>query len=804
MWKNYVSTVVRGIWKNKVFSAINILGLAMGLACSLLMLMYVQYEFSYDRHHENFDRIHRVTIQAMLGGNAIEAVSSPYPMAAVLPREFPEIETAARLREFFSEVLVALGDTRYQEGDVFHADPQIFDIFSFKFLEGDMSTALDEPNTVVLNQTMAQKYFPGGDALGKQLVFNDERNYQVVGVIEDMPSNSHFHANFLVSFTSDDEHDSTNWVSNNIQTYFTLRPGTSAKEFAEKMELIVTKYVAPQIEAAIGINIEEFFASGGQYEYAIQPLSYIHLNSNMDGEIETNGNANYVYTFLAVGLFVLLLACINFMNLSTARSSNRAREIGVRKVMGAQRSQLLVQFLAESVLLSFFALAIALPLIAAVLPAFNALTEKTMSLDVLFGAQAFGLLLLFTILVGCISGSYPALFLSKFHPQEVLKGKFSGGAKNSWFRGALVITQFTISISLVAATLIVYEQLNFMRDKSLGFEQDQVLVIKRAQALGDQLGAFKELVNNMPQVVNAATSAHVPGEGTDQNVYALEGSPMTEAVAIWSFTVGYNYVETLGFELLEGRAFSEDFGADESGYILNEAAARELGISDNPTGFRLNEPDPEGNRYGPIIGMVKDFHFQSLHEEIRPVLLRIQNFSRYVVVRVEADNMQQTIAQIEQQWNEMTNNQPFEYSFLDADFASLHDGDQRLGQLFTGFAGFAILIACLGLYGLASFTTEQRTKEIGVRKTLGASVSSLVLLISKEFMLLVGIALIVAIPVTYISMNQWLGLFSYRIELPAMAIAISGILAVIVAFMTVSIESARAALTNPVQTLRDE
>lgn len=804
MWKNYLHTIIRGVWKNKVFSAINILGLALGLACSLLMLLYVQHEFSYDQHHDNFDRIYRVTIEGVLAGNEIEANSTPYPMAAVLPNEFPEIETAARFRRFFQDTLVSIQDLQFQEPEVFHTDPQFFDIFSFNFLAGDPETVLDDPNTIVITEAIAAKLFPDSDPMGQQLTFNNDRSYQVVGIVDAMPATSHFHPQIFVSFSSDEQDGSTNWVSNNIVTYFTLTEGSSATELADKLKLLVTKYVAPQISAVIGMSIDEFFANGGRYDYVIQPLADIHLYSNLEGELETNGNANYVYTFLAVALFVLLLACINFMNLSTARSANRAREIGVRKVMGAHQSQLLKQFLLESVLLSFLALAIALPLVAILLPAFNVLTAKEMSIGVLFGLQAFLLLVFFTSIVGLISGSYPAVFLSRFHPQEVLKGKFSGGAKSSWFRGGLVILQFTISITLVASTLIVYEQLNFMQNKSLGFEQDQVLVIKRARALGDQLESFKQVLSNQANVVNVSSSAHVPGESVDQNVYALEGQPLSEASPIWSFTVGYNYVETLGFELLEGREYSEEFGSDEDAYIVNETAARLLGASENPTQYRIVAPGPEGTETGQIIGLVKDFHFQSLHQEIRPVLFRFSDFARYIVVRIGTNDVQATITSIQTQWQTATDGEPFEYSFLDEDFESLHDGDQRLGQLFTGFATFAIFIASLGLYGLASFTTEQRTKEIGIRKTLGAGVTSLVLMMSKEFMVLVVVALMVAVPVTYFSMNQWLQLFSYRIDLPLTAIAVSGGIAMLVAFLTVSIESTRAALTNPVLTLRDE
>tara|TARA_B100000959_G_scaffold245904_1_gene270911 strand:- start:4169 stop:6580 length:2412 start_codon:yes stop_codon:yes gene_type:complete len=803
MWKNYLNMVLRGIWKYKTYSIINILGLAVGLSCCLLILLYVQYELSYDRYHENVERTYRVSLHGVLAGNEINAVTTPYPMAAALVNEFPEVATATRFRKFFLEMLVSVDDIRYQESEVFHADQEFFEIFDYDFIAGSMATALENSYSVVITESIAKKYFPDSNALGQSLTFNNDREYQITGVINEVPENTHFHPQFLVSFNSDEDHDSPIWISNNIATYLTLRPGVDVTEFAPKLTDLVDKYVAPQIEQALGFSVEEFFASGGRYEYDLQPLTAIHLNSNMQGEIESNGNAAYVTTFLAIALFVLALACINFMNLPAARSANRAKEIGVRKVVGAQRAQLLIQFMAESILISLLALAIALPIVSLLLPAFNAITERSMSLDVIFSLQAMLLISFLTFAVGCISGSYPALYLSRFHPQEVLKGKFSGGAKSAWFRSTLVIFQFAISIALVAATLIVYSQLEYMRNKPLGFEKEQLLLVHRASALGEQLESFKIRVAAQANVQAVSSSVHVPGVEVDQNVYILEGDPASETRAIWATSVGYDYIETLQIEVLEGRSFSREFGSDETAYVINEAAARELGIED-PTSHGLLEPDPSGMRSGPIIGMVKDFHFESLHQEIRPMLFRYQEFARYVVIRVQADNTQQTINEVEDLWEEITAGEPFEYSFLDEDFAKLHQGDRKMGEVFTVFSLLAILIACLGLYGLASYTTEQRTKEIGVRKTLGASVSDIVVLISKEFILLVLIALLAAVPVCYFAMSQWLQLFSYRIAIPISAFAIAGVLALIIAFLTVSFQSIKTALTNPAYTLRDE
>ena len=803
MWKNYLSMVWRGIWKYKAFSAINILGLAVGISCCLLILLYVQYEFSYDRYHVKADRSYRISLHGVLAGNEINAVTTPYPMAAALINEFAEVETAARFRKFFAEMLVSVGDVRYQESEIFHADQSFFNIFDYGFVAGDSETALNNPFSVVITESIAEKYFPESGALGQSLTFNNNRDYQVTGIIRNIPENSHFHPQILVSFNSDEQHDSPIWISNNIATYLVLRPGVDAAEFSLKLDTLVEKYVAPQIEQALGSSLADFLASGGRYGFGLQALTAIHLNSNMQGEIEQNGNAGYVYTFLAIALFILVLACINFMNLSTARSANRAKEIGVRKVMGAHRAQLFMQFMSESVLVSVLALAIALPLAWLLLPAFNAITERSISIDAIFSVQAFFLLVFLTFAVGVLSGSYPALYLSRFHPQEVLKGKLSGGAKSAWFRGSLVVFQFAISIALVAATLIVYSQLDYMRNKALGFNKEQLLVLHRAGALGEQLESFKAQIAQLPNVIAVSSSVHVPGLQVDQNVYTLEGAPSSESKALWASTVSYDYIETLGIEMAEGRPFSRDFGSDETAYVINEAAARELGI-DNPTSHRLLEPDPAGMRSGPIIGMVRDFHFESLHQEIRPMLFRFREFARYVVVRVQPNDIQQTISDIEERWQEVTGGEPFEYSFLDEDFENLHEGDRKMGEVFTVSSLLAILIACLGLYGLASFTTEQRTKEIGIRKTLGATVTDIVVLISKEFIILVVIALVIAVPVAYLAMSQWLQLFSYRISIPTSVFAIAGAMALVIAFLTVSFQSVRTALTNPSKSLRDE
>lgn len=795
------------MWRYKAYSAINIIGLAIGIAASLLILMYVRYELSFDRYHENLERIFRINLQGSMMGQDFLASTSPYPLAATLVNEFPEVENATRLRPLFSEPMVQLGDIRYQEANVFHADPEFFEIFSYDILEGDPQSALTDPNTLVISESIARKYFPNGNAVGQILRFNDDDDLRVTAVMQDVPANSHFHPEILISFSTDDRHDSQVWVSNNIQTYLLIRPDTNPANLEENIQTLVGKYVAPQIESGIGITYEEFLASGGNWAYGMTALTDIHLDSSVEGGIEPSGNIAYVYTFQAVAVFILLLACINFMNLSTARSANRAREIGVRKVMGAVRGQLVFQFLLESILITLLALLIALPLVMALLPSLNAITDRHMEIAMLLNPLGIFYLLVFAVSIGTLSGSYPAFYLSRFHPQEVLKGALSSGGRNVWLRGGLVVFQFAISITLITATLIVFNQLNFMQNKPLGFDKEQVLVVDRGFALGEQLDSFKTRIKQLPGVINASSSQHMPGDQGDVNAFMVQGRPTAESFPLSRFTVDYDYIETLGIEIKEGRSFSRDFTGDHPGFLLNEAAVAELGL-DDPLSTVMMEPASDVEQIeinaGPVIGVIRDFHFQSLHQEIEPMIMRIEEFPRFLVVRLQADDVQASIAAIEDVWRDMTNGQPFQYSFLDEDFAALHEGDQKMGEIFIGFSILAIVIACLGLYGLASYTTEQRTKEIGVRKTLGATATDIVLLMAKDFMLLVGIALIISIPAAYLLMNEWLQLFAYRISIGPQAFLISGVTAIVVAFITVSYQSAIAANTNPSITLRDE
>jgi len=696
MLKNYIAIALRNFLKHKSYTIINIAGLAIGMACCLLIALYVQDDLSYDRYHTNADRIHRITLHGRLAGIEIHSVTSAAPMAGVLVSEFPEVEAAVRLDDT-SDILVRYGDRQFNESRIFFADSTYFKIFDLALISGDPNTALSKPATVVLTEETAVKYFGQEEPLGKTVRFNDNRDYTVAGVSENVPANSHFHFDMLASFVSLERADSPIWINNSFTTYVLPADQASAEQLSAKFPDLVRKYVAPQIEQGIGSSYDEVVAAGGLYEFGLQPLTDIHLRSHLEGEYEVNGNITYVYTFSAIAVFILLLACINFINLSTARAATRAREIGVRKVLGADRGQLFRQFLSESTIMSFLGVLLAVGLVSAVLPAFNSFTEKAISLNTLFGGWAWIGVLVFALLVGLIAGLYPAIYLAAFRPTEVLKGKLSSGARSNHLRSLLVVFQFAIAIILIAGTLIVGRQVDFMRTKSLGFNKEQVVVIRRAGALGDQRGAYESQIERDPNVIAAAATRHLPGRDTDNNAFRLEGRPTSENYLLATLTVGYDFIETLGIEMDSGRPFSRDFGTDNTAYIINKAAAEKLG-STTPLTERIIEPDPNpANRnIGPIIGVVKNFHFETLQEDIKPMILRLRPDARFIMVRVMAHGMQATLNTLEETWRSMTGGQPFKYSFLDQDFDNLMRADQKLGELFSFFSMLAIAIACLG------------------------------------------------------------------------------------------------------------
>ncbi len=814
MFQSYLKIAFRSLLKQRFYSAINIVGLAIGLAVCLLITLFVRHELSYDRYHEHADRIQRVHLSYQMGGQGGDYPVAPPPLAQAMVETYPEIETAVRLRTPGSYT-VYRGDQTYQEENVAFADSSLFAVFTLPLLHGDSRTALTQPNTMVISAALAEKYF-GTDweqqpPLGETLLLErDKEPYQITGIFDRIPSNSHFHFDMFLSMTSLAGSRSEIWVDNtNFYTYLLLQESTDVAALQKKVNETFQTYAAPQIEQFTNATYEEFLAAGNRFECLLQPLTDIHLYSNFDIELEANGDIRYVYIFSAIALFVLLIACVNFMNLSTARSAGRAKEVGIRKTLGSVRQQLMGQFLVEAMLVSLLALLLALLMAELSLPFFSNLAEKQLSLHYFQPWYFLPALLLVTIAIGLLAGSYPAFFLSSFRPARVLKGQLASGAGGGWLRNSLVVLQFGVSMVLITGTVVVYQQLDHMRSKKLGYDKEHVLVVHNTYYLGEQAEAFKNEALRQPSVTAATLTGYIPANsfsGSNNSIFPGKNPNNDQTTTLPWFYVDHDYISTMGMNMLAGRNFSRDYTTDTAAIIINEAAAKFFFSGADPVGQELSsftDVPGEFDTYS-VVGVVQDFHYSTMREKIRPMVMVLGGSSSALSLRIQPDQVAETVATIEDQWNHLMPGLPFAYSFMDERFEDVYRAEAKLGKIFTVFCSLAIFIACLGLFGLASFTAEQRTKEIGIRKVLGASVSSLVLLFSRDFTKLVVVALLIAVPVAYLMMDRWLDDFAYRISLGVGTFLISGGIALLIAWLTVSFQSVRAAVANPVDSLRSE
>ncbi len=817
MLRNYIKIAWRNLIRNKTFTAINIVGLAIGLATCLLIGLFVLDELSYDRFNEKADRIVRVIFRGSIQGGKMNEAHVMPPTAQTLKADYAEVEEATRLRLGGSPV-ITYGDKTFRDASIAYVDANFFQVFTLPLLQGDPKTALVQPNTVVITEDLAHKYFGNADPLGKALTIKGRNiTLQVTGLISKVPDNSHFHRvgapiDIFASMASIPDAKSLSWMTSEFYTYLVLPKGYDYKQLEAKLPQVVEKYMAPQLEVAFGMNMDQFRKKGNDIGLFLQPLTDIHLHSDFAYDLSPSGDIRYVYMFAAIAVFMLLIACINFMNLSTAGASKRAKEVGIRKVLGSVRQSLTYQFLIESLLLSALALVLAVGLVYLALPVFNALSGKTLSLDFMANVWLLPGLLLFGLVAGLLAGSYPAFFLSSFKPISVLKGaKFTGGSKRIGLRSGLVVFQFFISITLMVGATVVYRQLNYIQNKKLGYNKDQVLVLPETWLLGKNEAVFRNQVMQNPGVVNVSTSGYLPAGPSNNNNFTISpeanrnGDPVTQLVKTLRYDVDYNYIPTLGMELAAGRNFAKAYGTDSTGVILNETAARTLGWGDKALGHTITNLNNEGRKSTyRVIGVVKDFHFRSLHERISPLVMMLGNNSGTVIVKVKAKDLAGLLANLKTQWNQLTTDAPFTYAFLDERFNDTYRSEQKIGSILGIFAGLTIFVACLGLFGLATFMAEQRTKEIGVRKVLGASVTSIVGLLSKDFLKLVAIAIVLATPVAGWIMSRWLQDFAYRIDLSWWMFALAGVLSVSIALVTVSYQSIKAALMNPVKGLRSE
>lgn len=816
MLKSYIKIALRNLQNQKGYAFINIIGLAVGLACCILIMLYVTHELSYDKHHEHADRIYRVVSKIDFSGNYLEMASAPAPMGPTLKQDFPEVEAVTRFRPIGSRI-VKRGDINIKEDGLVLADPSVFNVFTMPMLYGDPETALERPGTVVITDRIAHKYFGKVNAVGEHITILEEFDYEVTGVIEEMPSTSHFHFSFLISMSTTEEADNNTWFSNNFRTYILLKKGTDPVAFEENFEIIKEQYVEPQLKSFMGITLEEFEAAGNSAEYSLQPLTDIHLHSDLTGEFEPNGSITYVYIFSGLAVFVLLLACINFMNLATARSSGRAREVGIRKTLGSARSQLTVQFLAETVLLSFFAMLFALFMVELSLPYFSNLSGIEINSSPFREPYIMGALCASVLVTGLLAGSYPALMLSSLKPAKVLKGSFIEQWRHIFMRKGLVVFQFSISIVIIIGLLVINKQLDFIQSKELGFSKDQIIIVEDAYTLGSSYAVddLKEDMLRDPMFKSATVTSFLPVEGYGKNdlVHWPKGEEPTQnnTVSLQTWTVDEDYIPTLDMELIAGRNFDEERGTENQAVILNESAVQRFKFED-PVGQSIVSYgfDHNGNldesrvREYRVIGVVRDFHYESLRENIKPLGLFYGQSHGNVAFSIEASSSREAIDKLEAWWKERAPDRPFNYSFMDQRFDQMYRSEQRVQQLMTAFSLLALFIACLGLFGLSAHSVSQRTREIGIRKVMGATVPNVISLISGEFLKLVLISFIIAIPVSYYAAHQWLNDFTYRTEIGAGIFIVAGLVSIVIAVLTVSGQSIKAALMNPADSLRSE
>ncbi len=811
MIKNYLRSAWRNVARHKFISFVNIFGLTTGLTCCLLILTYIIHELSYDKFNANADRTYRVTrtFYTAPGVENLHLSSIAPPFGPLLQNAFPDIQKVTRVLPNGTTVL-RYKEKLFNEKNAFFADENFLSVFTLDVLKGDKRTALNDPYNIMLTEDVAKKYFGNYDPINKTIMLdNIKHEFKVTGIFKPFPSNAHMHPDILMSFNTlkdtaiyGEKQLETNFGNNSFYTYLLLPKGYNEKMISSQLPAFLDKYVHLQ---GMPPNVKTSQAT----KLTLQKLTDIHLTSHLDDEIEENGDINRVYIFSVIAVFILLIACINYMNLSTARSALRAKEIGIRKVIGAERKELIWQFLSESILVTWVALILALMFTWALLPFINQLSGLDLAFSSLFRYQILIGILLLPFVIGLISGIYPALFMSSFMPVKVLKGIIKTGSGGISFRKILVVLQFSISIILIVATTVVFEQLHYIQQKSLGFNKDHVINMAYVGSLTGKFESFRQELLKNPAVKEIGRSTRIPSGRLldDQNAQVmLDGKMAPIKIDLKFITTDYGFVPTYGMQMVAGRNFSRDFITDTANYVINETAVEQLGwkTPQNAIGKDMSY----GNVKGKVIGVVHDFHFESLHQKIIPLLFQLpapkNGYYGVISVKIDGNNIPSAINTIKDTWQQYLPNVPFDYTFLDEKFQKLYNSEQQQGSLFTIFSCLAIFIACLGLFGLSAFTISQRVKEIGVRKVLGASVPQIVAELSRDFLKLVLIAAVIALPVAGVLMHKWLLDFAFRINLNWWVFLMAGVIALIIAFVTISFQSIKAAVANPVKSLRSE
>ncbi|MFC1564034.1 ABC transporter permease [candidate division KSB1 bacterium] len=800
MFNNYFKIAFRNLSNYKVFSLINIFGLAVGMTCCILILMFVSDELSYDNFHINAERIYRIPAYSTIGGTTRQFAPCPPALAPELERSIPEIETYVRIFDNFSDAAVRYEENTFNETGFLLADSTFFKVFTFDFISGDPETALSEPGSIVITEETAKRLFGDGDPLDKILTIANFNNLKITGVIKEVPQNSHFRFNYVLTTSTIPARFNGNqfFMANDYSfigySYVLLSKGADPAE--------VEKKIINSVENRWGEMLRQ---RGVTRQYPLQPLKDIHLRSKLESDIGTPGNIDYIYLFSAIAVFVLFIACLNFINLSTARSANRAREVGLRKVFGAFKTQLVRQFLSESVFLSVIGAFMGLFFIWLVLPSFNGLTGKNFALEDILQPAAITGFITVIFAAGIIAGIFPAFVLSAFAPVKVLKGKMSSGTRNTGLRKVLVAIQFSISIFMIVSIFVILKQIDYMKNKNLGFNKEQVLAV---EAMGMRNEALKERLKQNPGILSVSYSNAVPGSFTADMTLLPEGKESSETIRASSFRIDYDFIDTYDIEVIWGRNISREFATDSSqAVIINETAAREIGWDQDAIGRQLENVgnENETERFRKVVGIIKDIHHKGLQHRINPtVLLFTPRMFRYVSVKVSTDNISGTIDYISDVWKEQFPQAEFNYFFMDEYFNAKYQAEERVQQIYTYFGIMAILIACLGLYGLAAFTAEQRTRETGIRKVLGATIPNIIKNISSEFIILVLASNALAWPAAHVIMKMWLGNFAYTVDTGWLIYFLSGLIALFIAVITVSYQALKAAKSDPVKSLRHD
>ncbi|MES2328927.1 MAG: ABC transporter permease [Bacteroidota bacterium] len=825
MLTNYLKIAWRNMFRNKANSIINIAGLSIGIACVILITLFVQDEQKYDRAFTNAKRIYQVNLDAVMGGQANYVSNTPPSVGPALKRNFPEIEAYTRFYVMDRKVISNDANTKepkhFTENNLLAVDSNFLQVFDYAFIEGNAGTCFKEPQTIVLTETSAKKYFGSTDVVGKNLLLDTYKDpFTVTGVLKDVPTQSSIQFTMLIptSAVAAVKRFSWSWVWLQVNTYVLLNKNVVGKDAVASLEAKFPAMVKTEAATAfrrIGQPFDEFIKKGGKWDFHLMPLTDVHLHSGGISTpfLNTLGDIKYVYIFSAIALFIMILACVNFMNLSTAQSARRAKEVGIRKVLGSERKQLIRQFLSEALLYSFISTMVALFLVALLLPMFNTVAGKALSFSSLFSSGTWVWILLLMIVTGLLAGSYPAFYLTSFNPVTVLKGGFfSKSIANLFVRNGLVVFQFTVSIALIICTAIVFQQLRYTQQMDMGMQKDNVLIIPNTEKIpngGEE--TFRQELLQLPGVSSASVSSSAPTQKIfgDSYVPDINGvtEPLAKDISLGSFIVDESFVPSLKLQILKGRNFSKEFN-DSTSVIVNETTVQQVGWKD-PIGKFITYTG-NGNQRFQVIGVVKDFNFESIHSAVSPFALfhpsskTYQLGSSVIIAKVDGKNISNTLQQLEAKWKAFAPAVPFEYSFLDKNFENLYIADQKLGTVFGIFTCLSIIVACLGLFGLSMYTAERRTKEIGIRKVLGASVQNLVGLLSKEFVKLVFVAMLLAFPIGWWAMNKWLQDFNYHIKISAWVFILAGAAAFIIALLTVSFQAIKSALLNPVKSLRTE